>query len=73
MTLASDYAAAVAAAQAAEAGVSPPTPHVCPACVLSVTPTGECLIRPNGGTGDIIASADDILMMAEWITATFAP
>jgi hypothetical protein len=73
MSLASDYAAAVAtaAAEVVSASVTVPAPFVGPNGRLEVTPTGGLRAVPGPGAGSVDVPLAAIPSIITWLTATF--
>jgi hypothetical protein len=73
MSLASDYAAAVATAagDVVTVAATVPAPFVGLNGRLEVTQTGGCRVVPNPGIGAVEIPAAGISSIITWLTATF--
>lgn len=73
MSIASDYAAAQATADADKvtANQTVPAPFVGPNGSLSVTPDGNLLVTPASAGSNLTLPPDAALAAAAWIVATF--
>lgn len=74
MSLASDYAATQANADATKvtANQAAPSSLEGPNATLSVTPDGQCLITPKTNTNPITIPAQQAIVVANWIIQTFS-
>lgn len=74
MSLASDYAATQASADATKVTANQAAPPMLdgPNATLSVTPDGQCLITPKSNTNPVTIPPAQAVAVANWILATFS-